>query len=82
VIGEFDGRVKYSKYLRPGQSASDAVVAEKKREDALRSHGWIVVRWTWADLEHPERLVEKLKRAIELAATLPAPRTTFGPPEA
>jgi hypothetical protein len=82
VIGEFDGRVKYSKYLRPGQSASDAVVAEKKREDALRSHGWIVVRWTWADLEHPERLVEKLKRAIELAATRPTPRTTFGPPEA
>ncbi|MGA9873924.1 MAG: hypothetical protein WBQ44_22650 [Rhodococcus sp. (in: high G+C Gram-positive bacteria)] len=79
VIGEFDGRVKYSKYLNPGQSPSDAVVAEKYREDALRSHGWVVVRWTWSDLEHPERLVEKLERAFELASALPRPRTILRP---
>lgn len=79
VIGEFDGKVKYAKYLKPGQSASDAVVAEKNRENELTSHGWVVVRWTWSDLEHPERLVEKLQRAFELASTLPRPRTISRP---
>nr|WP_296768403.1 hypothetical protein [Rhodococcus sp. (in: high G+C Gram-positive bacteria)] len=75
VVGEFDGKVEYTKYLQPGQSSSDVVVAEKAREDQLRSHGWVVVRWTWSDLEHPERLREKLRRAFELASALPTPRT-------
>ncbi|MDJ0393886.1 hypothetical protein QMK17_11140 [Rhodococcus sp. G-MC3] len=75
VVGEFDGKVKYTKFLKPGQSSSDVVVAEKAREDELRSYGWVVVRWTWSDLEHPQRLREKLKRAFELADTLPRPRT-------
>ena len=50
TIGEFDGRVKYEKLLLPGESSADVVVREKRREDALRSLGWQVVRWTWDDL--------------------------------
>ena len=34
TVGEFDGLVKYGRLLRPGQSPGDAVVAEKRREDA------------------------------------------------
>src|SRR5215207_1843620 len=33
VFLEFDGRVKYSTLLRPGETASDVVVREKRRED-------------------------------------------------
>ena len=48
TVGEFDGRVKYGRLLRPGQSAEDVVWAEKRREDSLRDEGWQVVRWIWA----------------------------------
>lgn len=50
TVGEFDGKVKYGRLLRPGQSPADAVYAEKLREDAIRAQDWEVVRWTWADL--------------------------------
>lgn len=50
TIGEFDGKIKYGRLLKPGQSIVDVVAAEKEREDALRDLGWQVVRWIWADL--------------------------------
>ncbi|MCR5977882.1 hypothetical protein GDN83_09070 [Gordonia jinghuaiqii] len=60
LVGEFDGLQKYDRLLRPGESARDALVREKKREDALRALGIMVVRWTWSDLERGE-LVEMLR---------------------
>ena len=56
VLGEFDGRVKYGRLLRPGQDPGDAVFEEKRREDAIRDEGWGVVRWVWSDLNVPHRL--------------------------
>ena len=50
TVGEFDGRVKYGRLLRPGQQPGDVVHAEKLREDAVRAQDWEMVRWTWADL--------------------------------
>jgi predicted transcriptional regulator of viral defense system len=47
TVGEFDGKIKYGRLLRPGQSAGDAVYAEKVREDALRAENLGVVRWGW-----------------------------------
>ncbi|MGV9826773.1 hypothetical protein [Gordonia sp. NPDC003429] len=52
LVGEFDGAVKYQKHLRPGEDVTAAVLREKRREDALRGMGIMVVRWIWADLEH------------------------------
>ncbi|WP_237737157.1 hypothetical protein [Rhodococcus sp. 21391] len=69
VLGEFDGRVKYGRLLKPGQSPGDAVFAEKQREDALRDLGFQVVRWTWDDLESPGQVAERVRRAIARAAT-------------
>jgi hypothetical protein len=63
VVGEFDGRIKYGRLLRPGQDAGDAVFEEKRREDAIRDEGWEVVRWTWGDLRTPDRLGERVRRA-------------------
>jgi hypothetical protein len=64
TVGEFDGRVKYGRLLSPGQSAGDAVYAEKLREDELRDGGWQVVRWTWQELDRPALIGDRLRRAF------------------
>jgi hypothetical protein len=51
TVGEFDGKIKYGRILRPGQDVSEVVYAEKLREDAIRAENWQVVRWTWRDLD-------------------------------
>lgn len=51
VAGEFDGRIKYGRLVRPGESAGDVVYREKLREDRLRTVLRAVVRWTWNDLD-------------------------------
>jgi hypothetical protein len=65
TLGEFDGKDKYGRLLRPGQTAAYAVFAEKRREDAQRDLGWQIVRWLWEDLYHPEELRRRLERAFE-----------------
>jgi hypothetical protein len=68
VIGEFDGKVKYGRLLRPGQDPGDVVFEEKRREDAIRDEGWGVVRWTWAELLDPHRIGDRVRRAQDRAA--------------
>lgn len=68
ILGEFDGRVKYGRLLRPGQEPGDVVWAEKQREDALRDLAWQMVRWTWADLDRESVIGERLRRAARRAA--------------
>lgn len=57
IVMEFDGLTKYA-----GASGHQELVREKRREDALRALGYVVVRVTWADLFIPGRL-EALVRA-------------------
>jgi hypothetical protein len=65
VFVEFDGRIKYEKLLRPGQSASDVVVAEKRREERIcQITGWRCLRLTWADLERPEAFLAALRMLL------------------
>lgn len=64
LVGEFDGRIKYGRLLRPGQSAGDAVFEEKRREDMIRDEGWRVVRWTWDDLRSNGVLGERIRRGL------------------
>lgn len=74
VIGEFDGVAKYREFVRAGERPADAVVREKRREDRLRSHGWVVVRWTWSDL-YSRETAKRIERCFALARGLPAPTT-------
>lgn len=68
VFIEFDGRVKYEKLLKPGQRASDVVVAEKQREEAIcRVTGWRCLRITWADLADPVRLAARIREFLYAA---------------
>ncbi len=69
VVLEFDGKEKYLKYLRPGETVADAVLREKRREDLIREvTGWTVVRVVWADLADPRRLIARIERAMRRTA--------------
>lgn len=68
VVGEFDGRVKYGRDHARGGDPAEELWREKLREDRLRRAGWMVVRWTWADLARPERLAARVTRALETNA--------------
>ena len=39
-LGEFDGKIKYQKLLRAGETPSDCVFREKRREDAMNRPAW------------------------------------------
>ncbi len=60
TVVEFDGMLKY-------QTAADAQ-QEKVREDRLRAMGYEVVRLTWDDLRHPDRVRHLISAAFERAA--------------
>jgi hypothetical protein len=64
TVGESDGKVKYGRELRPGQTPGDVAWAEKRREDALRDLGLQVVRWTWDELRPFDAVAERLRRAF------------------
>jgi hypothetical protein len=60
-LGEFDGKIKYGRLLRPGQTAGDVVFSEKRREDKMRGELYGMTRWTWPDLM-PDRSRAFIKR--------------------
>lgn len=65
VAGEFDGMGKYGRYLRPGESPADALEREKAREDSVRELlGCGFIRYTWRDLDHRDRMIERTMRAL------------------
>ncbi len=68
TVGEFDGLVKYGRFLRPGQDAADAVVEEKLREDALRAELLGVVRWIWREIDGFDPVARRLRRQFALGA--------------
>jgi len=57
VVVEFDGRIKYA------DGDPSVLWREKKREDALRRLGYVVVRVTWADLRVPGKVAAMVRRA-------------------
>lgn len=69
LVGEFDGRVKYGRLLKPGEETSDVVVRERQRELAIERAGWSVVRFTWADIHNPTLVVSRLQEALSRAAS-------------
>lgn len=58
IVMEFDGAMKYE-----GADGREALFREKRREDALRALGYVVVRVTWADLFTPGRLEAMVRAA-------------------
>lgn len=71
-VCEFDGMVKYARFLRPGETASDAVVKEKRREDLVRAEGFGMSRLVWRDLEGDQRVraAQRLRDGLDQSARL------------
>ncbi|MDP3891950.1 type IV toxin-antitoxin system AbiEi family antitoxin domain-containing protein [Nocardioides sp.] len=69
VFLEFDGKVKYTRLLREGESPADAVVREKRRQDRISElTGWTCIRLDWADLHHPGRTAARIRQVLTGAA--------------
>lgn len=74
VVGEFDGRVKYT--VPEGAGAAEAARVlwlEKQREDRLRAQGLRVARWVYAEARHPRHMAARLAAQ----GILPQPRNTW-----
>ena len=66
---EFDGRVKYQKLVKPGESATDVVLREKRREEMIcELTGWRCIRVSWADLYRPELVAARIRKLFQPAA--------------
>ena len=61
TVVEFDGLVKYAGGM------PETLIQEKVREDRLRALGLQVVRTTWSDLDHPARVVNRIRQAFARA---------------
>lgn len=72
IAGEFDGKVKYGRLLKAGQTPGDVVFEEKRREDAVRELHWGMVRWVWREIGAPAVVGNRWRRAISLAQGLQA----------
>jgi hypothetical protein len=69
LLGEFDGKMKYGRLLRPGEEPGDAVFREKRREELLcELTGWRMIRLAWADLYDPIHTAMRIRRMLRHAA--------------
>ena len=68
TVGEFDGKIKYGRLLKPGQRIENVIFEEKVREDAVRDLGLQVVRWIWSDLYRAGVLRDRVLRAFARAS--------------
>ncbi|OYO13487.1 hypothetical protein CGZ94_10975 [Enemella evansiae] len=68
VVGEFDGMIKYGRLLKPGQDISEVILAEKRREEAIRRLGYWVIRWVWRDLDDRDAFRKLITRGRQLGA--------------
>jgi hypothetical protein len=66
-LGEFDGKIKYQRLLRPGETASECVIREKKREDAMRADFRGMSRFVWSEVmpQLARRTMADLAQALE-----------------
>ena len=63
VIGELDGKGKYTLQSGEGRESVDPFVAERQRESHLTMLGHKVLRFTFNELKDPGKLVEKMRAA-------------------
>lgn len=65
VFVEFDGKVKYERYRRDGETLDQFLMREKAREELVcQLTGWTCVRITWADLARPELVATRIRKVM------------------
>jgi hypothetical protein len=66
---EFDGKVKYERHRREGESVSDCVIREKNRESLIcEMTGWRCIRIIWADLYKPAATADRIRKLFRPSA--------------
>ena len=66
VFLEFDGRIKYERYRREGETLEEYVMREKRREERIcQLTGWVCIRIGWADLEDPVATSARIRRLLD-----------------
>ncbi|WP_183100855.1 type IV toxin-antitoxin system AbiEi family antitoxin domain-containing protein [Nocardioides pelophilus] len=69
LLGEFDGRIKYGRLLKPGQDPGDVVFEEKVREDLLRElSDCNMIRFIWSDYDDLATSRARLERKLGWAS--------------
>jgi hypothetical protein len=69
LVGEVDGRVKYTDPLHTGGDA--VLVDEKRRQSRIEEAGFVVVRWTGAEaMYRPQLVLERIVRQSRVAAQM------------
>lgn len=63
MIGELDGKGKYTLQSGEAREPVDPFVAERQRESHLTMLGHKVLRFTFDELKNPGKLVEKMRLA-------------------
>jgi hypothetical protein len=72
VFLEADGREKYLRHRRPGESLDDYLMREKRREELVcLLTGWVCIRVTWQDLGNRRVLARRI-RAVLASRRMPA----------
>jgi hypothetical protein len=67
---EFDGKVKYQRFIREGESVTDVVLREKQREELIcELTGWRCIRIIWADLYRPEQTAARIRAMFRPVGT-------------
>ena len=61
LVGEADG---FGKYGTGPDEIRENWVAERRRQAQLEEAGYVVIRWTWADLEDPGRIVRRVREEM------------------
>ena len=70
VFLEFDGKIKYAQYKRPGESLDEYLRREKLREESIcQVTGWVCIRISWADLERPAATARRIRRLLDSRRT-------------
>ncbi|MFC7359688.1 hypothetical protein [Nocardioides astragali] len=65
VFMETDGRIKYERYRRPGETLEGYLLREKRRQEAIcLATGWVCLRLGWSDLERPRQLARRLRTIL------------------
>lgn len=66
---EFDGKEKYHRLRRPGETIEDTVLREKQRESTIcELTGWRCIRIVWADLYRPVQTAARIRALMRPAA--------------
>lgn len=65
VFLEFDGKIKYERFRLPGETLDEFLMREKAREERIcQLTGWVCIRITWAQLNSPRQLAERIRRIL------------------